>query len=412
MSETLSVEQRAQNAYRDGRWAEAAQGYLDVVKADVRSARAWLGMGAALASAGDGAALVDAVVSRDKLFGDGFYFFHDVLVVLMNEGRRDAVLALHLAVGANGVLAVATSYFAGCVQLLTGAEDEAFALFARFKQLVALHGAKLDSGAQSHFNIAYRQGTLVEDRGYFDGLDPEAFQAVPEPQIIAQPAMRPAHAMVLAACDGAYLARFGKGLVDSFHQFGDGFALHLHVVAPDDQAMGVLAGLTGDRVGASVEAAQPDLDGAYYSCSRFLAARRLASLWQGPVLAVDVDVELVAPLAPLAAAAASCDFAVFRHSGYGPCSRYPAVATWFGAGPGGAEALRRITDFIVSKRALRTPYNWMLDQAALASAVRLLRGGAVSVGFLDDRGNPPWTHYLHSAGSEQEKAAMVAAANG
>lgn len=401
MPETQSVEQRAQTAYRAGLWREAAQAYLDAVKADARSGRAWLGLGAALAAGGDCAAVLDAVGSRDKLFGDGFAYFHDLLVVLMNEGRHDAVLALHLAVGADGVLAVASCYFAGCVLLLNGQDDDAFALFARFKHLVAVHGAVLDTGAQSHFNIAYRQGTLIEDRGYFDGLSAQAMAqalaAVPEPQMVAQATVRPQHGVVLAACDGAGLGRFGKALADSFHTYGGGLTLHLHVVAPDGHALGLLAGLTGDRVGASFEAASPDLDGAYVACSRFLAARRLAPSWQAPVLAVDVGVELVAPLAPLAMAAAHSDFAVLSPSGYGPCSRYPAVATWFGAGPGGSEALRRVSDFILSKRHVRAPHNWMLDQAAVASTVRLLRGRGLSFGYLDILAGQPLVHFLRSA---------------
>lgn len=414
-AETQTIEQRALAAYGAGRWAEAAQDFLAVIKAEPRSPRAWLGMGAAFASAGEHGALMDAAISRDKMFGDGFAYFHDVLVVLMNEGRHDAVLGLHLAIDNEGPLAVAPTYFAGCVQLLRGDEDSAFALFTRFKALVSKHAHRLDTGAHAHFNIAYRQGTLVEDRDYFRALSPaalaQALAALPAPQVVSRPAAAAARGVVLAACDGAYLARFGQGLVDSFHTFGAGFNLHLHVVAPDAAALGLLASLAGERVGTSFEAAQPDLDGAYYACARFLAARRLAPEWQAPVLTVDVDVEFTAPLAPLAEAAANTDFGVFRHSGYGPCSRYPAVATWFGAGPGGATALARVTDFILSKRNVRAPHNWMLDQAALASAVRLLRGGEVSVGFLDILAGKDWRAFMRSAGSEQEKAAMVAAAS-
>lgn len=420
MSESVAsavADPRALDAYGAGRWAEAAQLFLEAVKADPRQPRPWLGLAAALANGGDTTAVLDTVRSRDTLLHDGLAFFHDVLVVLMNERRHDAVLALHTAVGGDGLLATFTSYFAGCALLLNGEEDAAFHLFSRFKMLTRTHAHHLDVGAHSHFNIAYRQGMLVEDRDYFAALAPSALAralaAVPEPQIVTRPTQQPERGVVLAACDGAYLARFGKGLVDSFARHGGGFVLHLHVVAPDGAALGHLAALAGDRVGTSFETAQPDLDAAYYSCARFLAARRLAPLWQAPVLTVDVDVELVAPLAPLAAAATETkvDFGVFRHSGYGPCSRYPAVATWFGAGTGGQTALARVSDFILSKRGVRAPFNWMLDQAALASAVRLLRGGEVKVGFLDVLTGDDWRAFLRSVGSEQEKAALAAAAN-
>jgi hypothetical protein len=281
-----------------------------------------------------------------------------------------AVRALAAMLPESHAYGPSAAYHAGCVALLEGDEDAAFASFAAFKRGVT--GRDLPIGPESHFNVAYRQGTLIEDADWVEALG----EGAPSPPIRWMgPPVTGTGPVLAAAADRHYFRLFGRGFVASIARHMPAATVHLHVVAPDADLAGQVAALQeaapGLALNVSTEPAGAWGSGAYYASVRFLVAPALIARYEMPLALLDVDVELVSPLDEVLIAAGHAPFACFRHDGPGPCSRYPAVFTLWN--DGSAELLDRVGRFLRAKLDIPWPHNWMLDQAALASAMRWAR---------------------------------------
>jgi hypothetical protein len=318
-----------------------------------------------------------------------------------------AVLAGHLPAG--HALAAPAAYHAGCAALLEGQEDRGFAWFAAFKRAVRGREASLPIGPESHFNIAYRQGTLIEDGAYIEALAGVELPGVPAPDFEVEAA--PAGGMVLAAAaDRHYFRLFAEGFVRGAARWMPDATLHLHVVDPDEATREIFARLRreygGRALNLSTEPRGNWHSGAYYASSRFLIGPALLARYGGRLALLDLDVEMLAPLDDLVDATPSCALAVFRHDGPGPCSRYPAVLTLWT--PRGLELLSQVARFVRSKLDVPWPFNWMLDQAALASAIRWARQYRpdMEIGILNDRVGRHFQPWL-SPISNQAKETLI-----
>lgn len=410
---------QATGRLNSGQFEEAARLYLEAVRSDPGHDQAWLGLALALALQRQPEPLLGLAARRETLRRDGFAYVHDVLTMLMGYRLYRLVHDLCECIADDSPYAPAGLYHAGCLALLEGEEDAAFARFRRLKPLLAERRAALPVGPEHAFNIAYRQATLVEDGDYIAALREEdltaAAAALPP---LAHQGPRPAGAAayaVLAACDGRYFERFAEAFLDSLEAQAEGVGVHIHVVEPTAAATRLMAGLGGPRrrnpLSYSTEGPNPYRSGAYYACSRFLVGPALQGEIGKPLLVADLDIAFTRPLDEIAAAAGDADFASFVHDGPGPCSRLPAVLTWFNATAEGVAALAAVRAFILSKLEVRWPFNWMLDQAALMGMRRYLRRyrPAARIGVLNERLGGPFSEVLRCLGEEEEKAALIRA---
>lgn len=402
--------------------AMAGRFYMTALNAAPGEPQAWLGLGLTAALRRDHALVLQLAERRGQLFRDGFAWFHDLLTTLMSYRVHQAVLELGGVLDAASPYLPSQLYYAGCIHLLAGREDEAFECFNRLKPLLEQRRGSLPIGAEDRFNIAYRQASLVEDGDYPDRLDPaalaEAERRLPAMEPVGE--WRPASAAeytLLAACDGRYLERFAADFLRSAETHGGGASVHLHVVEPTEAG---LAAVAEQAAGSSLtvnltrEGACDLRSGAYYACSRFLVADKVMARDDRPVMITDIDIVLARPLAEVAAAARRFDFASFVHDGFGPCSRLPAVLTWFQDGACGRDALAAVRKTILSKLSVPWPHNWMLDQAALMTARRWLRLSrpAARIGQLNDELGHPFAHFIECRGDDDEKQALIRAAAG
>jgi len=400
------------------RFAEAGAAFLAALNADPADDEAWRGAALALALEGRLGDVVGLADYRGRRRGDGFLFCHEVLGVLLTYKLRAHVKAFDAALPDSSVYKPSALYQAGCADLLDGDEDSAFARFARFKAMVA-ERTDLPIGADSHFNIAYRQGSLIEDAEFVEGLvEPAAVVRRLPPRLDAGEPRRGTRPYVLAAaCDGRYFQRFAPGFVASAARTMPGATLHFHLMEADDAGRALFAQLAAGApelaLNLSTEAQSPFKSGAYYASARFLIGPDLLRRYQRPLVLLDADVEFEQALDPLIAAAADSDFACFRHDGAGPCSRYPAVLSVTQPQRGGAILLERIRLFVLAKLDIEWPFNWMLDQAALGSVIRWARKTRtdLGVGVLNDRVGTHFQPWLRSVGGE-EKATLIRAASG
>jgi len=400
------------------RFAEAGAAFLAALNADPADDEAWRGAALALALEGRLGDVVGLADYRGRRRGDGFLFCHEVLGVLLAYKLRAHVKAFDAALPDTNVYKPSALYQAGCADLLDGDEDAAFARFARFKAMVAGR-TDLPIGADSHFNIAYRQGSLIEDAEFVEGLVEPAAVVRRLPQVDAgEPRLgtRP-YVLAAACCDGRYFERFAPGFVASAARTMPGATLHFHVMEADAAGRALFAQLAAGApelaLNLSTEAESPFKSGAYYASARFLIGPDLLRRYARPLVLLDADIEFEQALDPLIAAAAGSDFACFRHDGAGPCSRYPAVLSVTQPQQGGAILLERIRLFVLAKLDIEWPFNWMLDQAALGSVIRWAGKTRTdcSVGVLNDLVGTHFQPWLRSVGGE-EKAALIRAASG
>lgn len=400
----------------------AGRCYMAALSAAPGEPQAWLGLGFTAALRRDHALVLQMAERRRQLFHDDFAWFHDVLTTLMSYRVYQAVLDMGGALEATSPYLPSQLYYAGCVHLLAGREDEAFECFNRLKPLLAERRDELPIGAEDRFNIAYRQASLVEDGDYPDRLDPAAIAEVegrlPGLEPVGEWRLAPAaEYTLLAACDGRYLERFGADFLRSAEAFAAGASIHLHVVEPTEAGLAAVAEQavrTSLVVNLTREGGCDLRSGAYYACSRFLVAEKVMARDGRPVMITDVDIVFTRPLAELAAAARRFDFASFVHDGFGPCSRLPAVLTWFHDGGCGRDALAAVRKTILSKLSVPWPHNWMLDQAALMTARRWLRRARpeARIGQLNDELGHPFAHFIECRGDDDEKQALIRAAAG
>ena len=419
VGEMTSLVEQAVGHLNAHRFDEAATAFLAAVNAAPADDEAWRGLALALALKGAIGDVIGLADYRQRRRGDGFLFCHEVQGVLLTYRLRDHVRALDAALPDASPYKPSSLYQAGCADLLDGHEDAAFARFARFKAMVAAR-TDLPIGADSHFNIAYRQGTLIEDADYVAGLGAASDVAARLPALQDEDERRLGKRpyVLAAACDARYFARFAPGFVESAARTMPGVTLHFHVMEPDAATAALYRELALSApalaFNLSTEAESPFKSGAYYASARFLIGPALLRRYDRPLVLLDADVAFEQALDPLVAvAAAGADFACFRHEGAGPCSRYPAVLTVTRPGAGGMEFLERVRRFVLAKLEIEWPFNWMLDQAALGSVIRWAQKTRtdLTIGMLNDLVGTHFQPWLRSVGGD-EKAAMIRAASG
>jgi len=411
--------EQAARQMNGGDFTGAWNSYLAAVQAEPGNGQAWLGLGLAAVLRRDWVALTGLADRRQTLAGDGFAWFHDVACAAMGYGLGPLVEELGRHLDAASPYQPSLLYHAACARLLADDEDGAFVLLNRLKPLLVQRRDSLPIGPGDRFNIAWRQATLVEDGDYPDRLDTAllASRAADLPPLRVAGRWggdEAAGYVLLAACDGKYLHRFGAEYLNSAAHMGAGALVHIHVVEPDEgglAAFSVAAAQAGIPVVLSVEDANPWRSGAYYACSRFLVGSVVRAMHGGkPLMATDIDIRFIRPLAELAELAQPFAFASFVYeAGLGPASRLPAVWTWFAGAEGDSmlEALRKV---LLSKLDVPWPHNWMLDQAGLMCARRWLRrthpdAPVGEVNRLADRRT--FTDFLECRGDEDDKAAMI-----
>ncbi|AVM74310.1 hypothetical protein [Magnetospirillum gryphiswaldense] len=391
--------------------------YLAAIQAEPGNAQAWLGLGMTALLQRNWELLVQVADRRQQLGGDGFAYFHDVLTVISGYGFYELLEAMATHLPDTSTYAPSSLYYAVCARLLDSDEDAAFALLARLKPLLAERRDHLPIGPGDRFNIAYRQASLVEDGDYPDRLDDNRLSAL----AAALPAVETygqwhqeagGDFVLLAACDGQYLNRFGADYLKSLMPLGQGAMVHLHVIEPVAEGLAPVAALAAAAampVTITCEPASAWRGGAYFASARFLAAPWVVERHCGrPVMITDIDVRFLRPPAELAEAARPYAFASFVHDGVGPASRLPAVWTWF-AGDHGQSMLRALSRSILSKLDIPWPHNWMLDQAALMTARRWLRRHhpQVALAEMNSLLGQSFTPWLECRGDEDDKAALI-----
>jgi tetratricopeptide (TPR) repeat protein len=228
---------------------------------------------------------------------------------------------------------------------------------------------------------------------------------VPE-RILYSDARRSPELVTLVTCDIKYLRKYGPAFSRSFARSGDAAnLLHLHLldcgdsVAPETASLLKQAGVAsycvtterGDRYADSIKR-------VWYTCARLIHFERWLRTYGVPMVALDIDATVQAPLANLVAAVNEADVGLYM--------RQPRRAPWLDvlahtlvARPNSATLnyLHLVANyarhFLESGNA-----EWHLDQCALYCTLRMLEahGRAPAVRWIMELAGSTVFHVGHS----------------
>jgi|GEM_PF-3591928 len=256
----------------------------------------------------------------------------------------------------------AIHYADGHLAMLKGDEGAAISHFL---------AAKRAFNADPEWFLAPQDQTLtnvfVQTRHLLEGDAVDALSgAIGDPPALGEGPENPP--CILVAADGAYLRRFGTGFVQSLDETNPGADLLVLAVdaAPEDTAKLALAGPSLDVDLRYQRSAFPEVNRpAVYASWRFLAMERLLAAEQRPVLVLDIDLIVRAPLAPLFNAMESADFGCWFRPDGGPGGIVRGGATGF-APTRDAWWMAALTSRYIQARFDEEQENlWFVDQAAL-----------------------------------------------
>lgn len=213
------------------------------------------------------------------------------------------------------------------------------------------------------------------------------------------PAARDGRPLILTACDAGYLTRYLGPLAASIDRNAPGTCLHVHVVNPAPGTGDRLAALqrhlartalswtreTAD-LAALPEAARP----VYYAGIRFLRATQVLERTGRPLLLLDVDSLVNAPLDPILVLVGDADVGLRQRFHIGKAVARVAVGTLYLGSTLRTLRFLRDVDLRIGRDLLAGRPEWFLDQLAIYRALLIhrcsplgLRVGAFPVGAAD-----------------------------
>ncbi len=373
----MSVE-LAERLIGESRYTEAASLLTDYVRTHTTEPMAYHVLGLSLAFAGDTKGLSRVTDEIGPKFGDPIIFFQNVCLDLMKRGAFAVLSGLPNALPLDRRYAPVAVYFRGCASLANGEREQAMKDFFAFRDQVRQSPQDLPLG-NANFNLIYRQTTLLSKCAEVAAVDardaleseitwivsPSPVEAAPERSVIA------------TAADAAYFVRFAETLAASLSAVAPGSILHFHLADWDADVR-----ITFDRIlhnfpmldcGLTINDGAQVRHNVAFACERFFVLPTLLDRYGAyPVCMLDIDTIVREPLRPLFDAAEGADFACFDSGRTEPSSIYLAGCLLLGDTPRARRILKIIQHLCLDRFADPPQLTWMLDQAAMLSAIRYL----------------------------------------
>jgi hypothetical protein len=178
---------------------------------------------------------------------------------------------------------------------------------------------------------------------------------------------------IMIAADPHYLKRFGPPFLESLARVEGPCALHVHLVDGGRADFDAFAGaapagaaihLTGSLARSDHWAVRKP---PVYASARFLAGPHIVEWLARPTLVLDIDLQLMRPIAPFFETVRTHDFCCIIRPDGGPGGYCFAAATGFA--PGQGVAMARLTGaYIAARFEAEAERLWFVDQAALFRA--------------------------------------------
>jgi len=295
--------------------------------------------------------------------------FFRILHNCLFDGIYTPLLSLNEVIRPDSLLHPIALYHASCARMMLGDDDGALAGFDQFRRTLPRFLQTLPIATHEPINVMFRQGTQVlPAEGTRDRLAKGA--ALPQTQqglTILRPPGGGNLPIVFCCADARYVNYFLPRWSELIR--GDDRALHVHVVDPDDASLALAAELP---VGLSTSR-DPQPTATRYSCARFEVIPRILDAFRRPLVAVDIDSGATPRFAEVLAHLGPFDFGCFETGRCEPASVHAAGIMVFAPTAAAVGFCTDIAHYCRPKLHQAVRINWLLDQAALFSVLRLYR---------------------------------------
>jgi hypothetical protein len=404
--------------YAQGRYDEALQIALNNVN-PAEQAETLLLVSKCFVATGDIAGLGNILSLNEQSGTPPTRTLYLILHNCIEDGLYRQLIAMEKAVPAGNPLFPIILYYASCAQLMLGQDDEALAGFERFRLAVPTFFNSMPLLADNSFNVMFRQATLVlpvqsTAARLAEGAVMPPAQA--DIELVRPQASDGVSPCIICCADARYVHHFLPRWLGALAGFRH--AVHVHIINPDTEILPLVDRLGSElgiarRLSASISTDRLHT-ATSYACARFEIVPFLLRELGRPVLALDIDVAATASLDALASSPFTGDFGCFETGRRAPASIHQASVMWFAQS---AETFTFVADlaaFCRPKLNQVVPANWMLDQAALFSVIRLYRRTHPDFDYqaLDRVTGSPMADFVSGLASEAEKQAIKAEVSG
>ena len=313
----------------------------------------WFDLLAILVELSRHAEALQVLEQRHQVAGDGMSLTFDGIGRLLLIGQIDAVEAFTAQVPANHAFTPVTLMLRGWIAAAREESDRAVLLIRRAMRFVP---AVKDFVARD-MEFQSRNYPQIVNQAEQLGLAAEVLApGEPEapPSVVIEPIrLTGGTRVVVAAADSGYTKRFARTFLRSFQEMAPPETLlHLHIIAPDDEANALLDQLMREEPRLHVSRQVGGIDGTvpvYCACARFLMAPSLITHYRMPLLLTDIDITFLQPIAAISAATSPFDIALFETGSPFPPLRCSAVAVHLAATAAAERFLTLLTRYLGSK---------------------------------------------------------------
>jgi len=187
--------------------------------------------------------------------------------------------------------------------------------------------------------------------------------------------------LLFSACDKGYLDHFMAPAAESLRSLGRRLDWHIHVHRGDADGHPPARILYDDGQVAVTTSSDANARGnpyVYYSCLRFLHARRLLEETGRPLLIVDIDNRFSERLLQVPTRMTGVDVGLFELGDPRPCMHFGGGIVYVANTPGGHLFCHLVEHYIARKLPEAI---WMLDQSALYCIEAYCRNRGLPVAF-------------------------------
>ncbi|HTZ77691.1 MAG TPA: hypothetical protein VMC10_07280 [Stellaceae bacterium] len=343
-------------------------------------------------------------------------FLQAVLLELVGRKAWDCLCRLPAVFAGDPHLRAVSVYYAGCAEIARRRHDAAWPHFEEFKGIVLPRHREFPLTSSKEFNLVFRQACLIEPPArvreiaasrVMSGLPPGAVTWVGDGHPGAT------GPVFLCCCDSRYFRRFAAELCRSLAAFRPGATVHFHIAAPEQGDLDFaqwLAARHGElALNLTLETAPLFRHPVYYTCNRFLVAPQLLQRYGRPLAILDADSVLLDDLGPILAASKDLDFACFDTGRIEPASVFQATILCFATSAGARRLLEILGRLVLEKLAMPPVLSWMLDQAALYSALRYaeIYEPEIAIGDLTRATGREMRSFIGAVGTMAEKGELM-----
>jgi hypothetical protein len=358
--------------------------------------------------------LVKLVTAHDATPVGQLAFLHVVLIELVGRKAWDTVTGIAAAFAAVAHLRAIAIYYAGCAAIARHDHDAAWACFEEFKAIVLPRHREFPLVSSGDFNLVFRQACLIEPPDRVDEIATALRSATaPAVSLVGEWRTGSEGPVFLCCCDGRYFRRFAAELCQSLATVRPGATMHFHIAAPEDADLELARSLAARHVtltlNITLETTPLFPHPVYYTCNRFLVAPMLLQRYGQPLLVLDADSVVLDDLHMIDGAVREMDFACFNTGRIEPASVFQATIMYFAASPGAMRLLDILGRLVLAKLAMPPALSWMLDQAALYSAIRYVEKHApeITIGDLTAATGREMRSFIGAVGTMAEKGELM-----